>query len=357
MPASDKTEEATPKRQDETREKGQVARSIDLTGAVVLLAGLFALSAIGPRMFAEMQAAMHDGLLLTARPEMVNNAADLNGLARESAWVMVRVLGPLSATVAIAAVVINLLQVRWRLTPKALIPDFRKLDPLQGAKNVFGPNALVESVKAMAKIGVVAAVVLYTVMPLVQDVATLTGISPAEMGSMLGSTIMTVAQRAAFVYLIIGAADFGWQRHRHAKSIRMSTQEVRMEHRQQELPPEVRGAIRRRQSENSRARMMADVPTADVVIMNPTHFAVALRYDPAEAAPTVVAKGQDLVALRIRDIGRENGVEVVENPPLARQLYKQVEVGHPIPEELFQAVAEILAFVFRINGRQAAVGA
>jgi flagellar biosynthetic protein FlhB len=169
---------------------------------------------------------------------------------------------------------------------------------------------------------------------------------------MLGTSVKGIALRAGFVYLVIGAADLSWQKHRHTKSLRMSHQEVRMEHKQEELPPEVRGAIRRRQQEASRNRMMAAVPTADVVIMNPTHFAVALKYDPDSSAPTVVAKGQDILALKIRDLGRENGVHVTENPPLARALYAQVDVGHAIPEELFQAVAEVLAVVFRAARRR-----
>ncbi|WP_210493783.1 flagellar biosynthesis protein FlhB [Patulibacter sp. SYSU D01012] len=349
MSGDDKTEEATPKRQQEAREKGQVARSNDLNGAVVLLVGLFALGANGPKMFAGMREAMRESFVRAAHPEQVGHAADLNSLATSTAMLIAQLLLPIAASVAIAAVAINLLQVRWQLTPKAMKPDFRKLNPLQGAKNVFGINAVVETVKSLLKLGIVAGVVAVAVLPRIHEVATFTGLDPQTLLALLGENTMSIAQRAAMVYIVIGAVDFGYQKHRHAKSLRMTKQEVKMEYRQQELPAEVRSQIRRRQSEASRARMMEDVATADVVLMNPTHFAVALRYDPAEAAPRVVAKGQDLLALKIRDLGREAGVAVVENPPLARALYRQVEVGHAIPEDLFQAVAEVLAFVFRMS--------
>jgi flagellar biosynthetic protein FlhB len=146
--------------------------------------------------------------------------------------------------------------------------------------------------------------------------------------------------------------DYFWQRHSREKSLRMKKEEVKEEGKGQDLPPEIKGAIRRKQREAARARMMADVPTADVIVTNPTHFSVALKYDGESTAPIVVAKGQDLMALRIREIGAEAGVAIVPDPPLARSLHKSVEVGQQIPEELFQAVAQILAYVYRVAGRR-----
>ena len=165
---------------------------------------------------------------------------------------------------------------------------------------------------------------------------------------------MGIAQRAAFAYLLIGVADFFWQRYRHEKSLKMDKQEVKEESKEQSLPAEVRSAQRRRAMQMSRARMMDAVPEADVVVTNPTHFSVALKYDDGKLAPEVVAKGQDLVALKIREIAREHGVPVVPDPPLARGLYASVEVGQAIPEELFAAVAQVLAFVYRTASRKAA---
>lgn len=350
--SDDKTEEATPKRKLESREKGQVARSMDMNGAVVLLVGVAVLGLTGPRMLADLRGMMHDGFVLAARPETAGNQADVVALGGELAGFVGRLLAPLGMALVVAAVVVNLAQVGIKLTPKALKPDLKRLDPIQGAKNVFGPNALVEGVKSIAKLSVVAGVVAVAVLPRIEEIATSTGMEPSVLLGTMGSDVKSIAMRAAVVYLVIGAADLWWQRRRHTRSMRMSFQDVRMEHKQEELPPEVRGQIRRRQQESSRNRMMAAIPTADVVIMNPTHFAVALSYDPALAAPTVVAKGQDLLALRIRDVAREHGVHVTHEPPLARALHRQVEVGQAIPEDLFLAVAEVLAHVYRVAARR-----
>lgn len=350
--SDDRTEEATPKRQREAREKGQVAKSTDLNGAVVLLAGIFVLSAIGSRIWEQLQDVMRDGLLRAADPGVVGSEDGVAALGWQVTTALAGMVAPIGLAIVVAAVVVNVAQVQFKITPKALKPDPQKINPLQGAKNVFGKNALVETVKSLAKIGVVVTVVAVAILPKIEEVAVMTGTEPAVLAAALGTSVKGIALRAAAAYFVIGAADLVWQKRRHQKSLRMTHQEVRMEHKQEELPPEVRGAIRRRQQEASRNRMMAAVPTADVVIMNPTHFAVALKYDPTRSAPTVVAKGQDILALKIRDLGRENGVHVTENPPLARALFRQVEVGHAIPEELFQAVAEVLAVVFRAARRR-----
>jgi flagellar biosynthetic protein FlhB len=357
--SDDKTEKATPKRENEAREKGQVARSTDLNGAVVLLVGLSVLAMLGPKMFHDIETMMRDGFALAGRPESMDSQDDVVALGGEMTRWFGALLAPLGFAIALAAVVVNLGQVGVKLTPKALKPDPKRLNPIQGAKNVFGPNALVEGVKSVLKLGVVAAVVAVAVLPQVGEIATFTGMDPETLLATMGHDVKGIALRAAAVYLVIGAIDVFWQKHRHAKSMRMSLQDVKTEHKQEELPPEVRMQMRRRQQEASRGRQMAAVPTADVVIMNPTHFAVALSYDPALIAPTVVAKGQDLVALAMRGLARESGGPVTETPPLARALHRQVEVGQAIPEELFGAVAEVLAHVYRVSRRHGrrAVGA
>ncbi|WP_320669625.1 flagellar biosynthesis protein FlhB [Patulibacter defluvii] len=350
----ERTEKATPRKREETRGKGQVARSTDLTGAVVLLAGLLALSVAGPGAFGALQDAMRASFALIGHADGATAPEALPGLATAAGAVLVRVVAPVAAAVAVAAVVINLAQVNVKLTPKALKPDFRKLDPLQGAKNLFGKNALVETLKAFAKMLVIGVVTALVLVPRIDEIAELTGVGPQVLAAAIGDGALDIALRAAAAYLVIGALDLVWQRRRHEKQIRMTRQEVRMEQRQQDLPPEVRMALRQRQTDAARRRMMADVATADVVIANPTHVAVALRYVAGSSAPTVVAKGLDLVALRIRERAREHGVAVVEEPPLARALHRQVEVGQAIPEQLYQAVAEVLAFVYRVGRRRVA---
>jgi flagellar biosynthesis protein FlhB len=191
------------------------------------------------------------------------------------------------------------------------------------------------------------------VLPKLDEFAAMVGTPPRQLLAQLASTIFSIAQRAAIAYLVIGAIDYVWQRYRNEKSMKMDKQSVKDEVKQNDLPAEVKGAIRRRQIMAARARMMADVPQADVVVTNPTHYAVALRYDPEQSAPQVVAKGVDLVAKRIREIAAESGVAIVPDPPLARSLHASVEVGHVIPEELYQAVAQLLAFVYRTARRRA----
>jgi flagellar biosynthetic protein FlhB len=236
-----------------------------------------------------------------------------------------------------------------------LKPDPKRLNPVSGAKNIFGPNAVVETLKSIAKVGVVAAIVAIALLPKLPEFGGMVGISPVEFGSILTGGMSSLVKRAALAYFVIGVADYLWQRHRHEKSLKMDKQEVKDEAKEQNLPAEVRSTLRRRQMELTRKRMMAEVPTADVVVTNPTHYSVALRYDATKAdAPEVIAKGKDHIALRIRELAREHGVPVIPDPPLARGLYGSVELGHTIPEEFFGAVAAVLAFVYRTAARRAA---
>ena len=220
-------------------------------------------------------------------------------------------------------------------------------------KRVFGPNALVECGKAIAKTVVVGAVTFFAVWPQLQSLGALVGLSPAALPAFTGGMVMHIATRAVLALLVLAAADLVWQRYRHEKSLRMTRQEVRRRRGRATSRPRCARQIRRRQLEAARRRMMADVPTADVVVTNPTHFAVALRYDGKKPAPEVVARGADLVAAAIREIARDHGVPVLSNPPLARALYHDVELGQMIPDRFFAAVAEVLAFVYRTSGRRA----
>ena len=349
----DRTEKATPKKRDEARKKGQVARSMDLNGAVVLLAALLALSAFAPGMFRRMSDASRELLRWTAQPEVVGG----DGLGKvlssvASAWLL-SVL-PIAAVCLIAGVLTSLAQVGLKPAPQALKPDPKRLNPLQGAKQIFGTHALFEGAKSIVKVSAVGAIAVLAVLPKLEELAALVGMPPAVLLPELGRQVLGIAQRAAFAYLVIAIADVAYQRWRHEKNLKMDKQEVKDEHKQQELPSEVKSAQRRRAMELARARMMDAVPTADVVVTNPTHYSVALRYSAEALAPVVVAKGQDLIALRIREVAREAGVMVVPDPPLARAIHGTVDVGRMIPEELFQAVAELLAYVYRVAGRQSA---
>ena len=349
----DKTEKATPKKREESRKKGQVARSMDLNGAVVMLAALLALSAFAPGMFHRISDTTRELLRWTAQPEVVGH----DGLGKvfsavASAWLLS--LLPIAAVCLVAGVLTSLAQVGLKPAPEALKPDPKRMNPASGAKQIFGTHALFEGAKSIVKVSAVGAIAVLAVLPKLEEIAALVGMPPAVLLPELASTVLGIAQRGAFGYLLIALADYGYQRWKHEKSLRMDKQEVKDEHKQQELPSEVKGAQRRRAMELARARMMDAVPTADVVVTNPTHYSVALRYSADALAPVVVAKGQDLVALRIREVAREAGVAVVPDPPLARAIHGSVEIGRMIPEELFQAVAELLAYVYRVAGRSAA---
>jgi flagellar biosynthesis protein FlhB len=353
MAGHDRTEKATPKKREEARKKGQVARSMDLNGAVVLLAALIALSAFAPAMYHRMADASRELLRWTAQPEVVGQ----EGLGRvlssvASAWLL-SVL-PIAVVCLVAGVLTSLAQVGLKPAPQALKPDPKRLNPLQGAKQIFGTHALFEGAKSIVKVTAVGAIATLAVLPKLEELAALVGMPPAVLLPELGHQVLGIAQRAAFAYLVIAFADVAYQRWRHEKQLKMDKQEVKDEYKQQELPSEVKAQQRRRAMELARARMMDAVPTADVVVTNPTHYSVALRYSAEALAPVVVAKGQDLVALRIREVAREAGVMVVPDPPLARAIHGSVDVGRMIPEELFQAVAELLAYVYRVAGRSAA---
>lgn len=348
----EKTEKATPKKVDDARQKGQVAKSMDLGGSGVLLAGLIALGAFGPGMLTALENQLASNLKSAANPDVVSGAG-LGELIMDAFQTAANAVLPIAVACAIAAAVIMAAQVGLKITPKAIKPDFKKMNPLSNAKQVFGMNAIVELIKNVAKVSAVGLVVWMVLKPQMDQVATLVGMEPVALGNQMLANAMKVAKAAAAAYFVIGVADYIWQKHKLDKSLKMDKQEVKEEFKSSELPPEVRMAMKRRQMMASRARMMAAIPEADVVVTNPTHYAVALKYDPSSAAPLVVAKGMDLVAKTIRELAGEHGVAIIPDPPLARALHANVEVGETIPEEMYEAVAAVLAFVYRTANKKA----
>jgi flagellar biosynthetic protein FlhB len=351
--AENKTEKATPKKRAEARKKGQVARSQDVNGAVVLMAAILALSAFGPGVLHRMQEAMVGVLAFVSSPEVVNR----EGVAELFMSVgkhIALAAAPVIAVCALAGIAANVGQIGLKPSAQALKPDFKKLNPLTGAKNLFGMNAAVEGGKSLLKVGAVGGIVALALFPRLEEMGALVGMPVQALLPHLATTILHVSQWAAGAYLAIAAIDLFYQRHRFEKNLKMDKEEVKQEHKQQELPSEVKGMQRRRAMEFARARMMDAVPTADVVVTNPTHFSVALKYDSGNPAPVVVAKGTDHLALRIRREAAAHGVAVVPDPPLARALYASVDVGRMIPEELFQGVAQLLAYVYKVAGSRRA---
>src|SRR4051794_18524579 len=352
--AGEKTEAPTPKRLEEARKKGQVAKSADLNGAVVMLAGLLTIGAAGGRIVGHLREAMLGSLGQIANPEVVS-VAGLGELLTRTGGHLAGAMLPVAGSCLAAALLVNVGQVGFKPNLSLLKPDPKKLNPVNGFKQIYGKHALVELAKNLVKVSVVAGIVAAALLPQISTFAGMVGIAPAELSSHLVDQISALAKRAGIAYLVIGLADFAYQKRKMLKQLRMDHQEVKDESKQQQLPPEVRSALRRRQMSAARARMMAAVPTADVVVTNPTHFSVALKYDGTSPAPEVVAKGQDLVALKIREMAAEHGVPVVPDPPLARSLHATVEVGQQVPEELYEAVAQLLAFVYRVAAQRRAI--
>jgi flagellar biosynthesis protein FlhB len=349
--ADNRTEKATPKRRKEAREKGQIARSTDLTSAAVVMGGIVALIVTGPTMLDRYAAIVRVGLGQSGSTRLAGRA----GVGDLFSWGVTSTIGivaPIAITALAAGLIANVIQNRPAITTGAIGPQWNRLDPRSGFKRIFGVRALFEGGKTVVKTSVVAVAAFVAIWPRLQDLGELAGAPPGEIMSQLASSVMTLALYVCVAFLLIGIIDFAWQRYQLEKSLRMTKEEVRQESRQSDLAPEVRSAIRRRQFARARQRMIADVATADVVVTNPTHFAVALRYDGSRPAPEMVAKGVDLVAAAIRKAAEDADVPVLQNPPLARALYKEVEIGQMIPDSFFAAVAEVLAFVYRTAGRR-----
>jgi flagellar biosynthesis protein FlhB len=352
MANSDRTEKATPKHRKRARKKGQVTRSADVGGSFVVAGGVFVIALLGPAVVGSAASALRSILGEISTPSRATSAAGLHSLMNVGLTTLAVTVGPIAAVCLGAGLLAGSAQIGFRPAPRPLSLDFKRINPVSGARNLFGPNLLFEALKAVAKIAVVGGVAALAIVPGMAALGAQVGVSPGALASIMGSRGLEIAEHATFAYLAIAAVDYAWQRRRTEQKLRMTKQELKDEVRQHGLPAEVKMALRRRQMQAARKRMMAAVPEADVVIANPTHFAVALRYDGSSPAPEVIAKGKDLIALQIRRIAEEHDVPVVSDPPLARALHGSVEVGQAIPEELYAAVARVLAFVYRLARRK-----
>jgi flagellar biosynthesis protein FlhB len=350
--AEDRTEKATPKRLREARKRGQIARSPEVSGAAVLMAGLGGIMFLGPKIVSGTAGTMRSAFALIATPHEVSSAAGLHGLLNLGLKTLESTVAPILGICVACALVANVAQTRGRVAVAALKPDFRRLNPVSGFKRVFGKRIGFELAKVLAKVAVVGGAAAISLVPQITSLGANVGTSPMALGGLLSSGAKSVIERVLIVYFLIALIDLIYQRRTYAKQLRMTKQEVKDEFKQTDLPAEVKSALRRRQMQAARARMMAAVPTADVVVTNPTHYAVALRYDGTLPAPVVVAKGKDHVAAQIRRIATENNVPIVPDPPLARSLHASVEVDRMIPAELYAAVAQVLAFVYKMAGRR-----
>ena len=344
----EKTEQATPKRREDARRKGQVARSSELSSIAILATGLLALSGLGPYMLDQLGVFMIDALTNGVKVEI--NSTNL--YLHTGSWVLgyARIIVPIVALLVVAALAVNYAQVGLLFTLQPLTPKAERISPFSGIKRIFSSKGLVELAKSLFKIGAVVYVTYLTISADINNLVSYMDMGVGQIFTLSGDIILTLAFRIILLLLIMAILDYSFQRWDYEKNLRMTRQEVREEVKQQEGDPMVRSRVRNLQREMSQQRMMDDVMTADVVVTNPTHVAVALKYDMENMpAPLVVAKGQRLVAQRIKEVARDAGIPLVENKPLARALFKVVQIGDEIPEDLFKAVAQVLAFVFQLK--------
>jgi flagellar biosynthetic protein FlhB len=347
---SQQTEQPTSKRLDQAHEQGDVIKSAEVSAWVLLAGGTMALATLGKSSMTGM-----GGLLQTflEQPDtMAVDGAGLIALMRGLLLHLALVLAPLFGVLALAAVAGHVLQSRPGFTPSRLMPDFSKVSPLSGFKRLFGLDGWMNLLKGLAKIAIVGAAVWTQVWPARSMLEAILGQSPVDVVSDMGHLLFKVLMAALGAMAVIAAADYFLQYMQFMKRNRMSRQEIKEEYRQNEGDPHIKAKIRQLRHDRARKRMMAKVPGATVVLMNPTHYAVALQYESGKmAAPICVAKGVDALALRIRAIAEDNDVPVVENPPLARALHASVELDEPVPPEHYKAVAQVIGYVLRLQGK------
>lgn len=345
--SQERTEKATPKKREDARKKGQIARGAELPAALSFLAAVLVLNILGTDVFRRIGQLIRDtsGYILEDRPVA---ATDAHAMLLNAGGVLAFVVVPVVLAGFASSMAGNFAQGGLSLTGEALKPKGERFNPANNIKRVFGLDSVVNLAKSLVKLVLVTAVAYTVIAPVIETAPALVNAPVGTLVVKLGGTLYTLALRCGLVLLVLALADYGYAWYKHERSLRMSKQEIRDEFKEQEGDPLVRSQRRRAARALAQRRSIAEVPGASVVITNPTHFAVALRYDrDKDAAPVVVAKGADHVAAKIREIARASDVPLVEDPPLARALFRTVEPGQIIPAEFFSAVAEVLAFVFR----------
>lgn len=348
---ADKTEEATPKKLTDARKEGQVARSQELSTAVMLLALFLILKVfvgyIGTR-FLGCFTETYQVLDVYALGEF--GSAMAGAFLRKSLVDILIICLPVFAVAVVAAFVVTIAQVKWQVTTKPLQPKFSKLNPLNGFKRIFSKDKLFELIKDVIKIALIFYVAYSDLTEAAEAVVSLYDLSLKQAVVYTGDFVIDLGIKLSAIYLIVGFADYIYQKIKFKKDLMMSKQEVKDEYKQQEGDPQVKGQIKSKMRESSQRRMMQKLPEADVVITNPTHFACAIKYDKeVSEAPVLIAKGADYVAQKIKDAAKEYNIPIVENKPLARMLYYNVDLESEIPRELYQMTAEVLAYVYKLK--------
>ncbi len=352
MADSSKTEKATPKKRRDERKKGNVFMSKDVIAVATLLGAFAVLTLLAGTMANEITQFME--LCITAGKEPLGDTGSaVNELGRQMGWIMLTTLGPIMAVTILCAVAATFAQTKFLVSGESIKPKFNRISPLQGIKRLFSLRSVVEALKGILKIALLMIIVYLCLQSMFKESIKYLYTDLSAASSHIFETATGMIWQIVVAFIVIAALDFFYQWRDYEKQLRMSKQEVKEEYKQVEGNPQIKGKIREIQRQMARSRMMQQVPQADVVIRNPTHVAVALRYKPEQDdAPVVLAMGQDELALRIVKTAEENNVAVIENIPLARALYGAVELNREIPPEFYGEVAEVLVYIFRLNGKQ-----
>lgn len=349
--AGEKTEKATPKKRQESRNKGQVAKSVEIPGSLILLGAICCFVMLGPYLQQHITGMFSD--IFMHRLDMNVTQQNVLDLLAFYMLEMVKFLAPIFLVVLVITFAAYYAQIGWLMTMEPLKPNFGKLNPLSGLKSMFGMRTVVEFLKSMLKLLIIGIVVFLVIWSEKDEFLKLARVPVQEIFDFVASLTLRLGIFVAALLFFLAIGDYMYQKYEYEKSLRMSKQDIKDEYKNAEGDPLIKGKIRERQRRMAIMRMMQEVPNADVIITNPTHFAVALQYDPSKMdAPKIIAKGQDYLALRIREIAKEHNVITMENKPLARALYDRTEIGDSVPGDLFQAVAEVLAYVYRLKGRR-----
>lgn len=353
-PGGEKTEPATAKKLRDAREEGQVAKSKELTAAFDLIV-LFLILKVFISMIGEGFVNVFN-YAYKMMPDFISQYAmdvssqAISGLFIQICKQMLGIAWPFFVFGFVVTLIISIMQVGWKISGKPLQPKLDRFNPVNGVKRIFSKDSIFELVKSILKIAVIIYIAYSSIKDHADDLFILYDISLWQAVALCGDIVISTGLKISLVYLVVGIADYIYQKFRFKEEMKMTKQEVKDEYKNTEGNPDIKGKQKQRMREASRRRMMQDVPQADVVITNPTHLAIAIKYDPEEnRAPIVLAKGEDYLAQKIKELARESNVEIVENKPLARMLYANVDVGGEIPPELYQAVAEILAMVYNMR--------
>ncbi|WP_019851136.1 flagellar biosynthesis protein FlhB [Desulfitobacterium sp. PCE1] len=346
---SEKTFQATPRRRQEARKKGQVFKSTEMVSALMLVSFIGLLKYYVPTMVEKVTQIFPYVYGLSTEW----TARSISSLMVDLLWLGIQIVAPLLVVGAVVATGANYLQVRSLFTVEPLKPQLSRISPISGAKRMFGVKAWVELLKSLLKVTFIGYFLYATIRDNFEVFPTMARFTVGQGAVFIGGLIINLGWKIALSFFIIAAIDFLYQWWDYEKNLKMSHEELKQEYKQTEGNPQLKGEIKRKQRAMSMRRMMQDLKTADVVVTNPTHYAVALRYDPKESsAPVVVAKGADEIAQRIKQLAKEYGIVTMENKPLARALFAQAEIGQAVPADLYKAVAEVLAFVYRLKRKK-----